>query len=250
MPDPAHSRAGCSLSAQPRQAALYADGRTPIFLDKVEAAFDFADGPPLSVTAEVARVDYRRASAIIVFPFQAKEAIEALGPYTPVALDQLTLQERAPETTATLSPQMRQALETLHRVSAGGSAVDFSRLEAFLLAERAIHDYDAQARAADRAFVDSVNPEGKPVDYFPQQAAEARPAALTRLARLSDEEALSVIESNRLPECGDFPFITIEEVQKRRAHRHAIERMMERLHERHAKRPARIRFRPKQARLE
>ena len=82
-----------SMTSAPLRAALYSNGKTPLFLDTAEITFTFADGPPITAQVQIALVDYKRNTATIAFYESDREAIEALslGPHfhTTVAVGEL-----------------------------------------------------------------------------------------------------------------------------------------------------------------
>lgn len=60
-------------------AALYANGKTPLVFDAAVFTRAFEDGPPVTAEVQIARVDYERKTAVIVFGEHDREAIQALS---------------------------------------------------------------------------------------------------------------------------------------------------------------------------
>ncbi len=123
-----------------RQAAIYANGTAPLFLDTAEVTFGFEDGPPVTAQGQIARIDYRRNTAIVVFGESDLEAIEALSLgrqfHTAVSLSKLRAPRRAEETNPdfAISHAMQVTLHKLSRLFAffGGSRREAIRVPAGL----------------------------------------------------------------------------------------------------------------------
>jgi hypothetical protein len=209
------------MTDTPNPATLYSNGRTPLFLDLAEITFDFADGPHTS-QVRLAKIDYENGTATAVFFDDDRTAIGAYGSSLPVHTNQLKFICRA---AASPADQQQPAEEVL---SAIRSAKKFGSSAASLIAERnhlaraeaAISDYAYYSHRETFSYDCTINPEGYSQGHFAGLAEKARHTALNRLSRLSDAQALSVIEGNRI---GDhdrstFPFAGIEDVQKRRIH--------------------------------
>jgi hypothetical protein len=206
-------------------AALYSNGQMPLFLDLAEISFVFEDVPAITAHVRLAHVDYERRMATAVFSEHDTGFIQAFGPSLTIPLDQLSFLRRGPA----WSPDMHElAMQTLKAVPrARGTSVDPEHAGT-LIAERnrlahagaAIDDYIYYTHAETFSHDCTVNAEGHPPEHFAGIAAKARDTALTRLSRLSDAQALTVIEGNRIPDLdgSSFPIASIEEVQKRRAH--------------------------------
>ena len=73
-------------------SALYANGRTPIFLDDVRITLGSPGEQPLTSQARLADADYENGIGTIVF--SSRTAVKAFGHAYPVRLDQLTLLSR------------------------------------------------------------------------------------------------------------------------------------------------------------
>jgi hypothetical protein len=221
----------------PQRAAIYSNGATPLFLDTAQITFAFADGPPVTSLVEVARVDYERNAATIVFCDSDHEAIDvlALSPYfhTKVSLTRLREPERAEE--ANPDFEISHAMQvTLHFLSGDSRPFDpYSQLEG--LVANALKERRRMLRAGA-----AINEFGRHTDpSCAELAREARNKALSRLARLSDAQTLSLLEGNRLSGPSGLlpPVITIGEVRSRRNHLQAIAHMMRRLQVRKANLP-------------
>ena len=168
-----------------RRAALYSNGRTPLFLDTAEITFTFADGPPIIAQVQMARIDYARNTATIVFYESDREAIEGMSLgrhfHTTVSIGELQAPKRAEEANPDFKISHEMQL-TLHALSGGKPGYDpYGQLEAVLagcLKER------RQMLRAEHSI-----------------RHEARATALTRLARLTDAQALSLLAGNRIAGC-------------------------------------------------
>jgi hypothetical protein len=234
-------------------AALYANGKTPLVFDSAVFTRTFEDGPPVTAEVQVARVDYERKTAVIVFGERDQEAIQALSLgrhfHTTVFLGELRAARRAGEVNPDFEISHEMAV-TLHTLSGGERGFDFhSQVEGaisnaleehrrMLRAEDAIAGHIYYSQRETLSYDCTINPENLPASHFAKLAGKARETALTRLSRLTDAAALSVIEGKRLRERdgSSFPIASVEDVQKRRAHlrnmqgyRAAGERILRRL---------------------
>jgi hypothetical protein len=224
------------MTDPPHRAAIYSNGTTPLFLDTAEITFTFADGPAVTSLVEIAHVDYERNAATIVFCDSDHEAIDvlALSPYfhTKVSLAGLLEPKRAEEANPEL--EISHAMQvTLHVLSGDSRPFDpYSHLEG--LVAKALNERRQMLRA--EAAIIEIGRYTAPSRI--ELAREARSKALSRLARLSDAQAISVIAGNPIPDAGSLrPPITIGEVRKRRQHLLSVAHMMRRLQERKAIRP-------------
>jgi hypothetical protein len=225
------------MTSPPHSAALYANGTAPLFLDTAEVTFTFADGPPVRSVVEVAHVNYQKNTATIVFCEGDHEALDtlALPPYfhTTVSLDQLQDPKRAEDANPELEISHEMQV-TLHMLAGGKQDFDpCSHLEGLIASslkerQQMLHAEDA-IRNIGR---DQARGRAK-------RAREARSKALTKLARLSDAQALSLLEGNRLPDSSGVPRLaaTLQDVRNRRNHLLSAAHMMRRLARRHAQRP-------------
>jgi hypothetical protein len=206
-------------------ATLYANSRTPIFLDNVRITLGAPGEQPLISQARLAVANYENGIGTIVFSSRA--AIKAFGHAYPVRLDQLTLLSRPQGGLHQLAADTLEHLPVRMRVTPDQDGLN-------LLAAERLRERRKMLRAEEAIGHSAIKPEGHDSAHFARLASKARETALTRLSRLSDAEALSVIEGNRLPglDGSSFPIVSIEDVQKRRAHLRAAARMMERLSQR------------------
>ena len=227
-------------------AALYANGKSPLVFDAAVFTRAFEDGPPVTAEVQIARVDYERKTAVIVFGEHDREAIQALSLgrhfHTTVSLGELRDSRRAEEVNPDFQISHEMAL-TLHALSGGELGFDFhSQIEGavsgalagrrlMLRAEDAIAGHIYYSQRQIYSYDCTFNPENLPASHFAQLAGNARQTALTRLSHLTGAEALSVIEGNRIPDLdgSSFPIVSIEDVQKRRVHLRAAARMVKRL---------------------
>ena len=115
-----------------------------------------------------------------------------------------------------------------------------------LRAEEAIGDYAHYSERVIYSYDSTMNSEGHSSAHFARLAGQARDTALTRLSRLTDAQALTVIAGTRLHDLdgSSFPIAGIEDVQKRRAHlvnmdnyHLAGERILKRMRAKHDPRP-------------
>ncbi len=232
------------MTSAPLRATLYANGRTPLFLDTAQITFTFGDGPPVTSEVQIARIDYARNAATIVFYESDHEAIEALslGPrfHTTVAAGEVRTPKRAEEANPDFEISHEMQV-TLHALSGGKRDFDpYSQLEGLIAGPLKERRQMIRAEAA----INGIPNCGASSRQDP--ARQARSRVLTKLARLSDAQALSVLEGNRLPDPSGFPCAAaaIAEVRNRRTHLLAVAHMMRRLHERRAQRPFAKSFKP------
>ncbi len=200
------------MTSAPLRATLYANGKTPLFLDTAEITFTFEDGPAVTAQVQIARVDYARNAATIVFCESDWEAIEALSLgrhfHTTVAVGELRAPERAEHADADFEISHEMQV-TLHALSGGKRDFDpYSQLEGLVAGPLKERRQMLRAEDAIRAF---------------QKAPSvlARSTMLSRLAGFSDRQALSLLEGNRLPGSPQAA-ATIGEVRARRERMQAV----------------------------
>lgn len=203
------------MNSSPLRATLYADGTAPLFLDTAEISSTFADGPPVTAQVQIARVDYVRNTATIVFRESDREAIEALSLgrhfHTVVSIGEL----RKPERVEDVPPDFEISHEmqlTLHALSGGKRDFDPDSLREGLIKERR---QMLRAEDAIRAFQRSPS-------------VLAQRTMLSRLTGFSDEQALSLLEGNRLP-ASPQAASTIGDVRARRERMRAVAAITRRL---------------------
>ena len=204
------------MNSSPLRATLYADGTAPLFLDTAEISSTFADGPPVTAQVQIARVDYVRNTATIVFRESDREAIEALSLgrhfHTVVSIGEL----RKPERVEDVPPDFEISHEmqlTLHALSGGKRDFDPDSLREGLIKERR---QMLRAEDAIRAFPEDLRPS-----LLESQSA-------SRLTGFSDEQALSLLEGNRLP-ASPQAASTIGDVRARRERMRAVAAITRRL---------------------
>ena len=194
------------MNSSPLRPALYANGTTPLFLDTAEITVTFADGPPVTAQVQIARVDYVRNTATIVFYESNGEAIEALSLgrhfHTAVSIGELRAPKRGEETNPDLAISHEMQL-TLHALSGDKRDFDpYSQLEGLITGPLKERRQMLRAEESIRTF-----------QKTPSAVAER--TMLSRLAGFSDEQALSLLEGNRLPGVPQSA-PTMGEVQARR----------------------------------
>ena len=177
------------MTSAPLRPALYANGTAPLFLDTAEITFTFEDGPPVTAQVQIARIDYARNTATIVFCESDREAIEALSLkrhfHTTVSIGELRAPKRAEEVTHDFEISHEMQI-TLHALSGDKREFDpYSQLEGLIAGPLKERRQMLRAEDAIRAF---------------QKAPSllARRTMLSRLAGFSDGQALTLLEGNRL----------------------------------------------------
>jgi hypothetical protein len=205
-------------------SALYANSRAPIFLDNVRITLGAPGEQPLTSQARLAVADYENGIGTIVFSSRA--AVNAFGHAYPVRLDQLTLLSRPQGGLHQLAADTLEHLPVRMRVTPDQDGLDLLAAERLrerrkmLRAEEAIGDYAHYSERETYSHDCTMNTEGHSSAHFARLAGQARDTALTRLSRLTDTQALTVIAGTRLPDLdgSSFPIASIEDVRKRRAH--------------------------------
>lgn len=217
------------MTDTPNPATLYSNGRTPLFLDLAKITFDFHGAPSIIARLRLADINYESAMATAVFSETDTTLISMFGSSISVPLAQLEFICRASSCPADLQELGVQTLKALPRPRGAAANPDEIDLRAGALiaerrhlarAEEAIDDYAFYSHRETFSHDCAVNPEGHSQSRLAGLAEKARHTALNRLSRLSDAQALSVIEGNRIGDLdrSTFPFASIGEVQKRRAH--------------------------------
>ena len=203
------------MNSSPLRATLYANGTAPLFLDTAEISFTFADGPPVTAQVQIARVDYIRNTATVVFCESDQEAIEALSLgrhfHTAVSVGELRKPKRAED----VPPDFEISHEmqvTLHALSGGKRDSDPDSLREGLIKERR---QMLRAEDAIRAFQKTPS-------------VLAQRTMLSRLAGFSDGQALSLLDGNRLPGLPQAA-ATIAVVRERRERMQAVAAITRRL---------------------
>ena len=207
------------MTSAPLRPALYANGTAPLFLDTAEITFTFADGPAVTARVQIARVDYARNTATIVFCESDREAIEALSLgrhfHTTVSIGELRAPERAEHADADFGISHEMQV-TLHALSGGKRDFDpYRQLEGLVTGPLKERRQMLRAEDAIRAFQKAPS-------------ALARRTMLSRLAGFSDAQALSLLEGNRLPGSPQAA-ATMGEVRARRERMQAVAAITRRL---------------------
>jgi len=179
------------MMARPRSAAIYSNGTTPLFLDTAEVAFAFEDGPPVTSRIQIARIDHRKNTAIIVFDESDEEAIQALSLgrhfHRTVSLDKLRMPERAEETNPEFAISHTMQV-TLHALS--GDRREFDPLTSSIeaLVANAMNERRQMLRA-----------ESAIRDFQRVPSPATQRTMLKKLSAFKDAEALSLLEGNKQP---------------------------------------------------
>ena len=207
------------MNSAPLRPALYANGTAPLFLDTAEITFTFADGPAVTARVQIARVDYARNAATIVFCESDWEAIEALSLgrhfHTTVSIGELRAPERAEHADADFGISHEMQV-TLHALSGGKRDFDpYRQLEGLVTGPLKERRQMLRAEDAIRAFQKAPS-------------ALARRTMLSRLAGFSDGQALSLLEGNRLPGSPQAA-PTMDDVRARRERMQAVAAITRRL---------------------
>ena len=171
-------------------AALYANGKTPLVFDAAVFTRAFEDGPPVTAEVQIARVDYERKTAVIVFGEHDREAIQALSLgrhfHTTVSLGELRDSRRAEEVNPDFQISHEMVL-TLHALSGGELGFDFhSQVEGavsgalagrrlMLRAEDAIAGHIYYSQRQIYSYDCTFNPENLPASHFAQLAWQCSP---------------------------------------------------------------------------
>ncbi len=201
------------------RAAIYTNGATPLFLDTAEVTFGFEDGPPVTAQVQIARIDYRRNAAIVVFDESDREAIESLSLgrnfHTAVSFSEVRAQRRAEEANPefTISHAMQV---TLHKLS--GSKREFDPLDSQI---------EALVANALKERRQMLGAENALREFQKAPSSAARRTMLSRLAAFSDGLALSLLEGNRQPGSAQA-VVTIQEVMARRKQMQAVAEIIRR----------------------
>ena len=174
---------------------------------------------PVTARVQIARVDYARNAATIVFCESDREAIEALSLgrhfHTTVSIGELRAPERAEHADADFGISHEMQV-TLHALSGGKRDFDpYRQLEELVTGPLKERRQMLRAEDAIRAFQKAPS-------------ALARRTMLSRLAGFSDAQALSLLEGNRLPGSPQAA-ATMGEVRARRERMQAVAAITRRL---------------------